>query len=684
MKMMKKAIVLVIAVLSMLFLVGCDKSAQISTDLNIKEDFSGERTMVITMNKTNFAENVTGTIDDIKTIFTESCPAELTYEFSETETDYIVTVHLAFTSFDDYYTKVATITGTEEPGEAAITDSVFNSGITVDENFSSASLMQWLKDKVLEKGMVSSGNSSYVFEDNGGTVTYGETTYNVGNNIDLNETVSYPLDYISMKTAYNTDGTYDRSITFYIPQDTMDANGEAIKAFFEEDLVGGATCDFKKDGYDDGATCEFIIEGVIADVIESFTKSVFHSENCTVKETKLDEKNTLLSQNAVLEESFDLSQFVSGYYSEVDFRYCLADEGVIVKDTYYNEEEKVWSDNGSSYQISKNEDGEVQETQISSSYGMTFDSTLNYVAYEIPEAIEFETKVKGNDKLDRTFTLDFSKELSDGVRKSLKEKAEEIVGKDGKVKTKEKDDKYSLIITLNGETKEIAKTYEKIFGSEMDVKYGVEHNWMGAKNSFAYEENVNLTQFLPFSVEFKNKVDFGLGAKVQNDLSAEYVKKGSTATYTGMTDTAASITLCGTKTNVIGMLSIVFLILVIVGLGVFAFLIITDIVKKQGEKKAAMQAAQPFVQPGVMSQQFVQSVPQPVVQPVAESQQPVEQEQVAQEQVAVTAEPTVEVPVVESQAENSVQEVSLFCPECGTKFEEEGAMFCANCGAKRQ
>lgn len=162
---------------------------------------------------------------------------------------------------------------------------------------------------------------------------------------------------------------------------------------------------------------------------------------------------------------------------------------------------------------------------------------------------------QSKDKVKRTISLIFSNELSDGVKKSLKEKAEEV-----------------------------AKIYEKIFGSKMNLNYGADHNWMGAKNYFAYEEEINLTEFLPFAVEFKNKVDFGFGAKVLDDLSAEYVKKGSTATYTGMTDTTAYISLCGTKTNVTGILCILFLILAIAGLGIFAFFMITDILKKQAER----------------------------------------------------------------------------------------------------
>ncbi len=644
MKKLKNLLFVLAVLFSMVFLAGCEKSAQIGTTLTFDKDIKGERSMHVELSKESFTENVTATMEDIQAIFTESCPKELTYEFLETESSYTVDVHLAFDSEEDYYEKVEAITGQEDPGEITVADSVFNSGFEVNENFESKDLLKWLSDALIEKQFISSENQSYIFDNSGIVVKYEGEEFTSNSYIAVNETVSTQLSRIQVKTSLNLDGTWNREVAFYVPKDSMDTNGDAIKEFLEDGVAKGAEGsweDYKEDG-EKGQVYTIKAENIPVETMEKLMQKAFHTKESSVtdqsEEYYGEESSTnLIRSSAYMKEEYDLSEFVSGDYSNLQVEYIVEANG---------------KESSANYSV----------------YNSVCSITQEFSTYLIPTGIDLTTKVTGANKYNRTFKFTFEG-LKKEEKEFLKSQAEGLAKDLGKVSVKDKKNAYILTISVKGDSEKVGKLYKKLFGYSMDAHYAVEHKWMGFTNTFAYEENVYLGEFLPYGtgqvVDVNYELSFGAGAKVSSKLENAYEKKGNTLYLSGSTDSSIAVTLYGSRINLRGIISIFVLVLAVVSIVFFVLLLL----------RGRMKKAQPYAAPGGMNQ----AMPMAGV-PGAENQ-------------GVSAEATLETvgPVVSAvgtpvQPEEGQLETSVlpeFCTGCGAKIEDSEAMFCVKCGKKR-
>ena len=622
MKKIKKILLILTALFSMAFLAGCEKSAQIGTTLTLDKDFKGERAMHVEISKESFAENVTATMEDIKAIFAESCPEELTYEFSETENSYIADIHLAFDSEDDYYDKVKTITEMEEePGDITISSSIFHSGISVSESFESKALLKWLSDALIEKQFVSADNENNIFDNSGCVVKYEDEEYPSSSNayVRIDQSVSTELSKIWIKTSLNLDGTWNREISFYVPKASMDANGDAIKEFLEDGVAKGAEGSWESynESGEKGQVYTIKAEGIPVETMEKLVRKAFHSEESTVTEQtetiEGESTSNLIRSSAYISENYDLSEFVSESSSSLQIEYVVEENGTENPSTGYV-------------------------------YGAEYNIDRQFNTYLLPTGINLTSKVTGVNKYNRTFEFTFEG-LKEDEKEFLKSQGENLVKDLGKLSIKDKKDAYTLTFTVKGDRETVGKLYEKLFGQEMSANYAAEHKWMGFTNTFAYEEYINLSSFLPYgtgqTIDVNYELSFGAGAKISSKLENAFEAKGSKLYLSGSTNSSISVSLYGVRTNVRGVISMLALILGIASLAFFVILLLTG----KGKKKE------------------VQQVPEPVPQVSEASVQP------------QAAEPAIQ--------QQQTTDIPAFCTGCGEKFENDELMFCTKCGKKR-
>lgn len=615
MKKIKYLFLVLAAFFSMVFLAGCEKSAQINTTLTFDKEMKGERTMHVELSKESFAENVTGSMEDLQAIFKENCPEELTYEFSETESSYVADIHLAFDSEDDYYEKVEEITEIEKPGSINTADSVFRSGIEVKEEFESKDLLGWLVDALIEKQFVTAENESYIFDNSGCIVKYEGAEYTSSNSyIYVSQVTSAELDRIRIKTSLNLDGTWNREISFYVPKDSMAENGDEIKKFLEEGVAKGAEGSWEeyKENGEKGRVYTIKAANIPVETVEKLMQKAFHTKKSQVSDEteSLEGSTNLVCSSALLKETYDLSEFVSGSYSNLYVEYIVGNG------------EKETSD------MHAVRDGKCSISQ-------------EFNTYIVPSGIHLTSRVKGSDNYNRVFEFTFQN-LKEEEKKFLKNQAENLVEGLGKVSTKDKKDAYTLKFSVKGDKEKTSKLYKKLFGYDMDASYLSEHKWMGFSNTFAYEENVDLSRLLPRNlsrtVDVNYELSFGAGARVSSKLENAYEKKGNTLYLSGSDKSPINVSLYGTRVNFRGIISTVLLILAVISLVFFGILLLAGRKRKEKEQETAGQP------------------------------------------VAASGEKQAEAEVVQQMQEALLPD---FCTNCGAKFEDAEQTFCTNCGKKR-
>jgi len=224
----KKCIYVGLLLAVLLLLAGC--GAQISTKLCLDEDFAGERIMTCVAAKSDISEYFEGGIEGIDQVISECCPEELAWEKSEDDSSLTYTFTLSFQSYEDYKAKVESILGRESEMEFRQPDSVFSSGLALQEDFDSRDLLGWFRAEVEENNSVS--DISNLWELSGTTVLYGEEEFSTGGAIQFDRIVSNPVSAIHMDTVCS-QGKVERTIVFDLPAAARDAKQEQVDAYMD-------------------------------------------------------------------------------------------------------------------------------------------------------------------------------------------------------------------------------------------------------------------------------------------------------------------------------------------------------------------------------------------------------------------------------------------------------------------
>ena len=104
---MKKKILAACMFLMLFLLSGC--GVELTSKVNLDENFSGTRTMSCTFSSRDFQRYFNGTQKDLDQTIQEVCPSQLTCKKSSKDDSLIYTFSLTFSSLDDYQEKVEKI-----------------------------------------------------------------------------------------------------------------------------------------------------------------------------------------------------------------------------------------------------------------------------------------------------------------------------------------------------------------------------------------------------------------------------------------------------------------------------------------------------------------------------------------------------------------------------------------------
>lgn len=264
--------------------------AHADTDLVVKDDYSGTRTMMLELSEYAGSNLMVG-LSELDAAISESCPEELTYGGMETNDDEetIFTFTLSFSSIDDYNEKVSSLTtGYLEEGETAkvtLTEYEYTlkTGFSYQESFSSDDLFLWLKDE-LEGDEIALGSFDSIFDLGTITVDYQGEEYRSwwGSEVSIEEMENDGFSDISMETTLDNEGHWTRVITFKAY--TYDDSFGIYQSFFNENSPDWAELEYEEGSW--LSSWIVTLGPTSADEIQSGTASLFQDENAvfTVEE----------------------------------------------------------------------------------------------------------------------------------------------------------------------------------------------------------------------------------------------------------------------------------------------------------------------------------------------------------------------------------------------------------------
>ncbi len=655
-KIIKRFVLLGVLVL-MLGLFGCGST--LTTDLEVSDNFSGTRTMDVSISKADFEEYVpTGNFEVIAEDTLANTPDCMQFSYEETEDgNYVFHFVMSFTSKEDYEAKVASVLGTGYTVNFEASKSPFAQGVSLTEDFSSADLLQWFKDYLVANSYVKADESAYIFEYTDNTVTINGKEYNsYGDKLQVAEKTYVNISDFNIFTDVDAvNGTISRKIEILFESRVISDNRPAVETYLTKVTPEGCVGEWSvtEDGYE---KFTLIASACTPEEMTQIMKTFCGSEACSVEliiagetigveeESEDDElsisfsdvwDNEVIGDNSVsnqvdsamfvqpfgyesiIQEDLDLTNFICDSWGEIDSTYYIsAKNGKPNSMLYTPNGEEIY---GWDYLDSTYVDYYYVESQWRPVYQVV--STVN--KYYVPTTTEINTKLKSEDKIIREFVFKFDAPFEKAVAEKIETKMDSLFERykdilSVKIKNNKKD--TQIIWEFEGTVAEVDKVCDEIFGMGYSHLSYYGQDRFSLKQQFNYTESIDLGHI--FDWEYNGNIDYYLETpgKINKQYSsitggvgsgAEF--KGKKANYLALESGYMYASIDGTKTNILMMV-------LIVGLVVFMLAVaggIVFVVLKLANQKA------PEAKGMSNTQENIQNVePNPVQSDMQEQKEP--------------------------------------------------------------
>ncbi|GAB2527651.1 hypothetical protein GCM10027267_25700 [Paramicrobacterium agarici] len=222
--------------------------AVVDTTLVINADGSGSRAITATVEADDL-EKVKGGAGAIDTAITENLPDGMTYGGQKAGSDgaAIYSFAIEFDSQKDYEDKVIGILGAggvtdiETEIEIVVADSVFREGVSVNENFTSQDLLQWLVEAMVKSGIVDDDDKDDLTEIGKTVVEVDGVGHDTPAKIEYSDIADYGIRDLNVTTEGVGTGSYVRTISYDLSRETYARDTGAYDEFFKKATPKGGT-----------------------------------------------------------------------------------------------------------------------------------------------------------------------------------------------------------------------------------------------------------------------------------------------------------------------------------------------------------------------------------------------------------------------------------------------------------
>lgn len=213
--------------------------ARIDTQLTVDRSGAGTRVMTLTLSEDQ--DSLQGGPEAVDASIRRHMPADVV-EYSGITTgpggELVATFTVPFEDTADYRSRMIALLAAgdqvwEQGNRFVVEQSRFVNGAEIEETFTSADLLTWMFNGLLEDGVVAESDASDMWELGDTTVVYDGISYGSSDRISFYELVDRGFDRISMETELVEDGYY-RMLEYWLDsQAEYNAAAEQFDEFFD-------------------------------------------------------------------------------------------------------------------------------------------------------------------------------------------------------------------------------------------------------------------------------------------------------------------------------------------------------------------------------------------------------------------------------------------------------------------
>ena len=192
------------------------------------------------------------------------------------------------------------------------------------EDFTSADLLAWLKDALVSEGLVTADAADGIFRAGSTMLSYGDRSYRADFMIRVDELVRTSLEKIDVLTVIKAMDRYDREFVIYVPQPSMEANGDELKAYLEGMVPPDAVSEWEL--YGNGATLTVRKEDLSLEELNAFSRTVLAAREGGAAVSETESGANVFAFADRWEETMDLAAYgcengetvYAGYYVKAE------------------------------------------------------------------------------------------------------------------------------------------------------------------------------------------------------------------------------------------------------------------------------------------------------------------------------------------------------------------------------
>ena len=458
-------------------LTGCDKpSVAVKSVLDINSSFAGTRTVTVIYPPST-------DIEALNQRLVEDSPAadidgaEFSY-IGVQEEGFCFELSLNFANKEKYEEIISSLIGRNAEVFLSQKNTTLTKGTRMAEDFDVSELIAWIvRDTAAEKATSGMG-----FSYNSNLVRIANQEYKTGSAVEVNDCKGSRISTISIKTSNDKEGSFNRTFTFTLPNDTYLHDREAIEQYF----LTNTSPDAKYSGWTpEGSNMVYtvIYEGLDRENLVKLTAMLLDTDSVDIFYGDRDNASTPLSEGMAYEESLDTFSFIGpdDGFPKLEYAYSLPTSTTHGDGSVF--EDGKWVTKGA---------WEEGVYKLSLDTGAVRVRVPDGIQYAI-NGINFYLTSLGNARFRRTTDFLYSKtDGHDGMTYAnsyfLKKGADSTVTED--------EDNLICRVTCEGTTKEITDMLVKLFGSGNFMAYRSREGLMALTVKTELSDYVNLGYML--------------------------------------------------------------------------------------------------------------------------------------------------------------------------------------------
>lgn len=455
---------------------GCDHpTVKVSSALEISDSFSGTRTITVIY-------PLSTEIDGIKDAILEDAPADtdgaaFTY-VGVKEDGYYFELALSFRNKTEYETIIGGLTDRKATAFLSRKNTSLTSGTRMAEDFDVKELIGWM----VRDTQGNPATKKLEFDYSANSVRIGTDVYETGSTVNINDCTGSRINSVSIKTSNDKEGSYSRTFTFSLPNETYLHNKSAVETYF----LSNTASDAQYTGWSaEGSNMIYtaIFENLDIKKLSEVTSMLLDTDSVEIFYGDRDNASTPLSEGLTFEENLDTFSFIGAEngFPKLEYAYSLPTSTIHGDGSVFTDGR--WKSAGTW------EEGVYKVELNEGSAKLRIPDGIQYFI----NGVNFYMTSLGDSRFRRTTEFLYSK--SDGYD-AMNHANNYFISKGAVSEMTEDENNLICRVSVEGTTEEITAMLVKLFGSGNFVAYRQNEGFLALTVKTELTDYVNLGYML--------------------------------------------------------------------------------------------------------------------------------------------------------------------------------------------